>query len=524
MMRAQGLASKAVLFLLGSAASTAMADFTNPVLWEDLADLDIFRVDDTFYYSASTMAYSPGAPILRSYDLVNWEFAGHSVPVLDFGSAYDLDGGQAYVQGIWASFCNYRPSNKLFYWGGCIRSDLKTHIYTASDVSDEWAAHAVIDTCYYDASLLVDTDDTLYVAYGSTNISVAQLSADGTSEVSTQVVFESPTDPGYIEGARFYNINGTYYIFLTRPPNAEYVLKSTSGPFGPYEGRYLVDTVGAPIADGGAPHQGGIVNTPAGDWYYMSFIDAYPGGRMPVLAPITWDDEGWPSVTLVDGAWGQTYPEPGVPEPPREVESPVSQDDFSGAALSHQWEWNHNPDDTKWALDGGLRLQAATVTDDLYAARNTLTHRILGPVSTGTIVLDYSAMADGDRAGLALFRDKSAWIGVVKDGGVTRVAMVDDITMDGSWNTNSTGSEVASADFSGDRVWLRLAADIAPAGTKQGVFSYSIDGATFTTLGTPYDMNTAWEFFMGYRFGIFNYATEALGGSVLVESFEMVLS
>ncbi|EOD43516.1 putative xylosidase glycosyl hydrolase protein [Neofusicoccum parvum UCRNP2] len=524
MMGSRGFITKAALLLLGGAATAAVADFTNPVLWEDLADLDIFRVGDAFYYSASTMAYSPGAPILRSYDLVNWEFVGHSVPVLDFGPTYDLDGGQAYVEGIWASFCNYRPSNQLFYWGGCIRSDLKTHIYTASDASGEWSKHAVIDNCYYDAGLLVDTDDKLYVAYGSTNINVAELSADGTSEVSSQVVFNSPSNPGYIEGSRFYNINGTYYIFLTRPPDAEYVLKSTSGPFGPYEGRYLVDRVGAPVASAGAPHQGGIVDTPNGDWYYMSFIDAYPGGRMPVLAPITWDDEGWPSVTLVNGAWGQTYPSPDVLAAPATVEPPTGIDTFSGSALSHQWEWNHNPDNTKWSLDGGLRLQTATVTDDLYAARNTLTHRILGPASTGTIVLDFSSMADGDRAGLSLFRDQSAWIGIVKDNGATKIAMWDDITMDADWNTNSTGSEVASADISGSRVWLRLAADIAPAGTKQGVFSYSNDGETFTTLGTPFTMITAWQYFIGYRFGIFNFATQALGGSVLVESFEMVLS
>ncbi|KAB2580086.1 putative beta-xylosidase [Lasiodiplodia theobromae] len=516
--------TKRAVMILGGAAAVAVADFTNPVLWEDLADLDIFRVDDTFYYSASTMAYSPGAPILRSYDLANWEFIGHSVPTLDFGDAYDLNGGQAYVQGIWASFCNYRPSNKLFYWGGCIRSDLKTHIYTASDPSGEWSKHAVIDNCYYDAGLFIDPDDdTMYVAYGSTNINVAQLSADGTTQVSNQVVYESPSNPGYIEGSRMYKINGRHYIFLTRPPDAEYVLMSNDGPFGPYEGRYLVDRVGAPVASAGAPHQGGIVDTPNGDWYYMSFIDAYPGGRMPVLAPITFDDEGWPTVELVNGAWGETYPSPNVPTPPREVESPVGIDNFSGSSLSHQWEWNHNPDNTKWSLDGGLRLQTATVTDDLYAARNTLTHRIIGPASSGTIVLDFSSMADGDRAGLSLFRDQSAWIGIVKDAGATRLAVWDDITMDSSWNTNSTGSEVATADISGTKVYLRVEADIAPAGTKQGVFSYSTDGETFTTLGPVFTMNTAWQYFIGYRFGIFNFATQALGGSVLVESFEMQL-
>ncbi|EJD41599.1 Arabinanase/levansucrase/invertase [Auricularia subglabra TFB-10046 SS5] len=510
----------AALFLLSGLAVA----LTNPVLWEDLADLDIFRVGNTFYYSASTMAFSPGAPVLRSYDLQNWEFVGHSVPVLDFGPTYNLDGGQAYVKGIWASFCNFRPSNRLFYWGGCIRSDLKTHIYTASNVSAQWSKHAVIDNCYYDAGLLVDTDDTLYVAFGSTNIQVAQLSPDGTREVTSKVVFQSPTNPGYIEGSRFYNVNGTYYIFTTRPPDAEYVLKSTNGPFGPYEGRYLVDQVGAPVSSAGHPHQGGVVDTPNGDWYYMSFIDAYPGGRMPVLAPITWGADGWPSVTLVNGSWAKNYPSPALPPLVAPVVPPTGIDRFTGSALSHQWEWNHNPDNTKWSLAGGLRLQTATVTNDLYAARNTLTHRILGPASTGTIVLNFSSMADGDRAGLSLFRDQSAWIGIVKNGGETRVSMWTGITMDAAWNTNSTGAEVASVETSGDRVWLRVAADVAPAGTKRAVFSYSTDGGTFITLGTPFTMTTAWQFFIGYRFGIFNFATKALGGSVLVESFEMVLS
>src|SRR5687768_7035726 len=85
--------------------------FTNPVVWQDFADGDIIRVGDAYYYSASTMHYSPGAPILRSYDLVNWEYAGHSVPRLDFDdNGYDLNGGRKYVKGIWASTLGYRKS------------------------------------------------------------------------------------------------------------------------------------------------------------------------------------------------------------------------------------------------------------------------------------------------------------------------------------------------------------------------------------------------------------------------------
>ena len=488
--------------------------YTNPVLWEDLADIDILRVDDTYYYSASTMHYSPGAPILRSYDLVNWEYAGHSVPVLDFSSAYDLSGGRAYVKGIWASFLNYRKSNRTFYWGGCIEFN-RTYIYTATSVTGPWVKHGPLP-CYYDAGLLIDDNDTMYVAYGATSISVAQLSADGFSQVRAQQVFTSPSSIGTLEGARFYKRNGFYYIWLTRPANGQYVLRSTS-PWGPYTLQQVLLNMGSPVSGSGVPHQGGLVQTQNGDWYYMAFIDAFPGGRVPVLAPIDWVND-WPVIRTVNGAWGATYPRPNLPPPPRAVKPPTGTDTFTGTALAPEWEWNHNPDNNRWSVGNGLRLQTATVTNDLYQARNTLTHRILGPTSTATIVLNYSAMRDGDRAGLALFRDLSAWVGVRRDGGATRVAFVNNINMNSSWATVSTGTEVTSASVSGGRIWLRLAADIRPGTGRQGRFSYSTDGVNYTQIGT-YTMGNAWQFFMGYRYGLFNYATQSLGGAVTVESF-----
>ena len=112
-------------------SSVAAGSFANPVLWEDLADLDLFRVGDVYYYSASTMHYSPGAPVLRSWDLVHWEYIGHSVPVLDWSAKYDLTGGSAYVKGIWASTMRYRASNQKFYWLGCVEFS-RSYVYTAS--------------------------------------------------------------------------------------------------------------------------------------------------------------------------------------------------------------------------------------------------------------------------------------------------------------------------------------------------------------------------------------------------------
>lgn len=173
--------------LLAAAGVVAQATFSNPVLWEDLADLEVIRVNDTYYYTASTMHYSPGAPVLKSYNLVDWEFIGHSVPELTFGDKYYLNGsGKAYVGGIWASSMQYRESNGLFYWYGCIEEG-KTYIFTATDPAGEWTAQPPIDECYYDLGILVDNDDTMYIAYGRYNISIVQLSPDGLQPVRHEV-------------------------------------------------------------------------------------------------------------------------------------------------------------------------------------------------------------------------------------------------------------------------------------------------------------------------------------------------
>ena len=503
----------------GPTTPPATGTFTNPVVWQDFADGDIIRVGDAYYYSASTMHYSPGAPILRSYDLVNWEYAGHSVPRLDFDSnAYDLNGGRAYVKGIWASAFNYRPSNSTYYLLGCTEFN-RTYVYTSTSVGSGWSKKARINNCYYDAGLLFD-NDTPYVAYGNGTISVAQLSSDLTSQVRAQTVYQTPSSIGTLEGSRMYKRGNYYYIWLTRPANGQYVLRSTS-PWGPYEQRQVLLNLPGPISGGGVPHQGGLVQTQNGDWWYMAFTDAYPGGRMPTLAPITWSGDGWPTLQTVNGRWGTSYPKPSI-STTRTVQSMIGPDTFTGSALGPRWEWNHNPDTTKFTVGNGLRLSTATVTNDLYNARNTLTHRIQGPASTATIQLDYSAMANGDRAGLAMLRDSSAWIGIRKDNGGTRVSMTNGLSMSTSgWTTTGTGAEAAGATVSGGTIWLRVSANIQPGSGRTATFSYSTNGTTFTNLGPAFTLNNDWQFFMGYRFGIFNYATQALGGSVTVNRFDL---
>lgn len=102
----------------------------------------------------------------------------------------------------------YRPTDGNWYWIGCV--DFKnTYIYTASDPTGDWSLTSTIDTCYYDCGLLFDGED-IYVAYGNTNISVAQLNQDLTQK-QTQTVYNGSF---YIEGSRLYKIDDTYYILV----------------------------------------------------------------------------------------------------------------------------------------------------------------------------------------------------------------------------------------------------------------------------------------------------------------------
>jgi len=507
-------------------------DFTNPILWQDHPDLDVSRVGDVFYYSSSTFAFSPGAPVLKSYDLVNWTPVSHSVPRLDFANKYNLNSAtdRAYVKGIWASSLQYRKSDDTFYWIGCIEG--KTYVYSSpnsgagannGEVNNwNWSLRATINKCYYDCGLFFDDDNTVYVAYGNTDIQVAQLNNDVKSEVRSQSVYKSSVT---IEGSRMYKVNGNYYIFVTRPANEEWVLKSKS-PFGPYEQKVLVASISGPISNAGYAHQGGIVGTKDNKWYYIGFLDAYPGGRIPVSAPITWGSDGWPSLVKVNNGWGLTYPMPVSTS--KTVPAPVGTDNFSSSALSHEWEWNHNPDTTKWKLSNGVQLQTATITNDLFTARNTLTHRIIGPKSHGTFRIDISKMQDGDRAGAALFRDVAAYIGIYKEGSSSRLVMVNNLSLNSDWSTKSTGTIAATGPTLASGVtdvWLRVQADITPAfsggATRQTTFWYSTDGNNFQQLGPAFGMTNTWQFFTGYRFAVFNHATKALGGQITVKSFTM---
>lgn len=409
----------------------------------------------------------------------------------------------------------YRKGNKTWYWIGCI-DFYNSFIYTASSAAGPWTRSASLYArCYYDCGLFIDDDDTMYIGHGSNNVNVTQLNAAGLAEVRTTPMASNPAGFDGMEGNRLYKRNGTYYILNDSGSGQITWIWRSSSPFGPWTSQVLQQYSGGPVPTGGTPHQGSLVETSLGDWYFVSFTWTFPLGRIPVIAPITWGSDGWPVLGLVGGKWNVTYPNP---LPQVEMPSWSGTDSFPGTSLGLRWEWNHNPDTNKFAINNGVTLSAATVTDDLYLARNTLTHRPQGPNPVATIVLDTTTLADGDRAGLSAFGILSAYIGVVRIGSTYSIVNRQGMELNTSdWSTISTGTDIASVPITQGKIWLRGTAD--PLGTKNVSFQYSTDGTTFTSLGSAYTLSDDYSLFMGFRWGIFNFATKGLGGSVKVLSY-----
>jgi beta-xylosidase len=514
------------LALLPWAVGLAAADnFTNPFIYADYPDNDVsVGPDGAYYFSASNFHYSPGAPILRSEDLINWEPVGHSLPRLNFGDGYDLKNGERqYRGGTWASTLRYRKSNGLWYWIGCTNFWI-THFFTAPSVEGPWEEKSNLPgQCWYDMGLMVDDDDTMYTVWGNPNVSISQLDADGLKPIRTEVAFRaSDLNHTSIEGNRLYKINGLYYVLNDQPETATTYIWKSESPWGPWDHKELVRGVKGPIEGGNSPHQGSLIETPDGDWYFMSFTWAYPAGRMPVLAPLTWGDDGFPILVKGEnGGWGAEYPLP-LPE----VETPPLTDtyEFEGPDLPPAFEWNHNPDDAAYSVDNGLTLSTSSVTDDIFQARNTLTHRLIGEFPAATVEIDFENAAAGDRFGFAAFRDKTSYIGVhvSDDGSEYTITALHDAVI-GEWDGQPVkdGDVVATFKLPADadkKIWFRIELDARPNGTRESKYFYSLDGDDFTQLGDSYELYNGWAFFIAYRFGIFNFATTELGGSIKVNS------
>lgn len=477
--------------------------YTNPILYADFPDPDVIRVDSTYYMVSTTMHIFPGVTILKSYDLVNWEYCANAVQRFDFNKCYNLDGCDRYAKGQWATSLKY--NNGKFYLL-FVTLDEGGFICSATNPEGIWEIKH-LPRGFYDPGLFFDEDGRIYVAHGYGTINITELNANFTAKGSDHLVFKGDIRNG-LEGTHVYKINGYYYLYCTYGGGDGFqVALRSKNIYGPYDEKVVIRDNGNL---GTGIHQGALVETQTGEWWSVIFQDGGAFGRFPTLQPVSWQDN-WPMVG-VNGKGVITNKKPNVGRTYPITTLPTS-DEFSAATLGMQWGWNHNPDPAKWSLTqnpGYLRLSTAKVVSDLRDARNTLTQRPFSyysksVTSTATIKMETDSMLDGDVAGLAVFQDPYAYIGIKKSNGKNFVVMV------------NNGSTVKSVATDSTIIYLRANAFY---GTSKATFSYSFDNKLFNPLGNELSMKFSLSVFTGNKFCLFNYATKTIGGYVDFDWFK----
>src|SRR3989339_663399 len=471
--------------------------YTNPVIYSDFPDPDVILVDSTYYMVSTTMFIFPGVTILKSYDLVNWEYCSNAVQQMDFSPCYNLDGCNRYSHGQWATSLKY---NNGKYYLMFITLDEGGFICTAANPEGPWVLKK-LPRGFYDPGLFFDNDGKIYVAHGYNTIHITELDTNFTAKSNDVLVYTGDIRPG-LEGTHVYKINGYYYLYCTYGGGDGFqVALRSKNIYGPYEEKIVIRDNGS-LSTG--LHQGALVETQTGEWWSIIFQDGGAFGRFPTLQPVTWQDN-WPMVG-VNGKGVATYKKPNVGKVYPITVLPTS-DEFESDHLGMQWGWNHNPDSNKWFLTqepGYLRLSTANVVSSLPDARNTLTQRIFAYYSktfatTATIKMNIDSMKNGDVAGLAVFQNPYAFIGISKMNGLKYVVMV------------NNGKLIDSAAINTSTIYLRTNANY---GTSQASFEYSLDNQSFTKLGNELSMQFSLSIFTGNKFCLFNYATITTDGYV----------
>lgn len=498
------------VFLMDSILLAQQKKARNPLIFSDVPDMSMIRVGDTYYMSSTTMHMSPGVPIMKSNDLVNWRLIGYAYDTLADVDALNLTNGKsAYGKGSWASSLVYHKGT--YYVTTFAQTTGRTHIYFTKDIEKgPWKTKS-FPPAYHDHSLFFD-DDKVYLLYGNGKLSIVELNEDlsGIKEGGLkQVVIENASLPSQTEGKRgglgaegsqLYKVNGKYYLFnITWPAGGmrTVVLHRADKITGPWEGKIGFKDQGVA--------QGGLVETPEGRWFSYLFRDYGAVGRIPYLVPVTWKD-GWP----VLGVEGKIPEMLDLPPTKGLIPGIVASDEFTRKktepGLPLAWQWNHNPDNALWSVKarkGYLRLTTGRLDSSFLMARNSLTQRTIGPVCTGVTSLDVSHMKDGDFAGLGLLQKNFGLIGVQLEGTKKSIVMVNAGT--------GQPKEVQRIPLSQHTIHFKAVCDFT--GKKDiADFFYSLDGKTWTSLGTQLKMAYTIPQFIGYRFALFNYSTKTTGG------------
>lgn len=476
--------------------------YRNPVLHADYSDPDVCAVGEDYFLTASSFNCTPGLPILHSKDLVNWKIVNYALKKVEPVEYYNE---ARHGKGVWAPSIRFHEGMYYIYWGD---PDFGIFMVKTRDPYGEWdkpvlvkAGKGMIDPCP-----LWDDDGRVYLAHAwagsrakfNSVLTVCELNKEGTAVISDPVlVFDGNDGVNHtIEGAKFYKRNGFYYLFAPAGgvvSGWQLVMRSKD-VYGPYEAR-IVMAQGKTDING--PHQGGWVDTPAGESWFLHFQDKGAYGRVLHLNPMKWIND-WPVIGVDKDGDGCGDPVSRYRKPRTDktypIETPVESDEFDTRKLGLQWEWHANYQDVFGFTTnmGYARIYGHELSPhfkNFWEVPNLLMQKFPAEEFTATAKLKVSAKDDGQLSGLIIMGWDYSWIGVEKQGEkfLLKQAVCKDAEQGNLEQVSTLAVLEPSRKFEAGlfpnyerEIYIRVHVD-------KGAycrFSYSLDGKKFTEAGT----------------------------------------
>lgn len=499
-----------------------------PILHQDYPDPDVIRVDDTFYMISTTMHFFPGAVILRSYNLMDWEIASYVYDKLDSTCGQILsDDRGIYGKGMWAASLRYNDG--IFYVVFVCNDTHKTYLYKSVDINGPWSK-SEIEGFYHDCSIYFE-NGRVYIIYGNRQVYITELESDLSKPkengLHRLIVQDSDKASLGYEGSHFYKIGDRYYLFLIhslcdRWLRTEAVFTSdslmgefTGGDVFVYENGYR----GAGIA------QGGIVDDIKGNYFAILFQDRGAAGRIPYVLPCSINndkvmifDEG---ELPFDGKPGYTY-------------TPLVTSEFvnNNGELNYQWQWNHEPQLNLVnfnKLDNSMTLTTKNIVSKLEYSVNTLTQKVAEYRSSISITMNFSGMKDGDEAGLSAFMGCYSYIGVEKsDGNVYLIVKGKNIDKAGNdiWSCEAPLEEDDRVRLTGNSIKLKAVFDCNVEDYAEFYYmniENNKESIDYIKIGKRHSLAFRLDHFCGCRFGLFYFSKQESGGNVVFSRPEYIV-
>lgn len=398
--------------------------FTNPVLPGFHADPSVCRAGDDFYLVNSTFQYFPGVPVFHSRDLINWEQVGNC---LTRPSQTDLSGTDG-NSGIYAPTIRYHEGR--FYMVTTVYPSRRHFYVWADDPSGEWSDPIVIpfDVGSCDPTLFFD-DGKSYFLWKNGDIRICEIDIE-TGEQAGEIHHLGIGMGGrYPEGPHIYKKDGFYYLLLaeggTEHGHHVNILRSQSlfGPYEPYADNPILSHFNMKMQNSqiqGLGHAD-LIQAPDSSWWMICLGYRTSGylqhvmGRETFLAPVEWNEDGWPVVngdgTISTDMKCRTLPLVPMAEDPVQEEfdfirrdSPASS--YASIGLPMGWHSICRPDYTKYSLTerkGWLRLRPGLTSLREKDSPTFVARRQTQLSFAATARLDVSNLGDGMQAGITAY-------------------------------------------------------------------------------------------------------------------------